>query len=469
MLLEEVLEWVRKQTAAQTALLLLPTPGGTEVDFALAVGQGAEELRGLRLRPDETVLDDLLQKRTVWRFYNESEPESHSRGVRRGFKGLQSGIGVPLPALPTSALVLVNRRQHEPFDENAIALLQTIAPLFTIAVYLHGLRQALEQHEREREWLRHLPEPLREEFSLQRVLQTIEPVLRAMAPVSGGLWLYNEERTRLLCTLHYGAPLLPAALDPATLPPDWYTTPSQLNTESGLVAKLLPLNLTGRPLGLLALGEHARGESLPRAIQEAAVAGASLPLLHEAKDFSPLLVPIALLIAHAMLHEQLARRSQQMASLYEFSHRIGEVRSLESGFALMANTALQLAPADHAVIYFAPDASTEPERLQPVCVSPPNETLLRYMPGVPYSLPGWVYAFNAPLDAPDLPHHPQNLKEPLPGDFQSALAVPLQRAEQVYGVLMLVSSAPREFTLAEVESLFTLANFGMLRLQTLES
>ena len=43
--------------------------------------------------------------------------------------------------------------------------------------------------------------------------------------------------------------------------------------------------------------------------------------------------------------------------------------------------------------------------------------------------------------------------------------MPLQLAEQAFGALLLLTTAPREFTLAEVEALFMLANFGALHLQ----
>jgi GAF domain-containing protein len=67
-----------------------------------------------------------------------------------------------------------------------------------------------------------------------------------------------------------------------------------------------------------------------------------------------------------------------------------------------------------------------------------------------------------------LAQHPQNLKEPLPGGFASALAAPLQVAERTLGAILLLTETPREFTLSEVELLFTLANTGALRLHTLE-
>ncbi|MEN3001044.1 MAG: GAF domain-containing protein [Armatimonadota bacterium] len=459
-LLDEVLEWTRKQTAAQTALLLLPAQ--QEIEFALVSGQGAEELRGLRLRPEETVLDELLQKRTPWRYYNAGEREQHSRGVRRGFKGLHSGIGIPLPGLSGGALVLVNQRQHEPFTDHDEALLLQIAPLFTIGVHLHALRQTLAGRERALEWLHHLAEPLSAEVSLQRVLQLVEPVLRATSPLTGGIWLYNEERTRLVCILRYGASLLPEVIEPATLPPDWQESPCTLATEQGLNAELFPLRLAGRPLGVLAIGIRSSGAS---GASEGQTPLANLPIpLHE------LIGHIALLIGHAMLHEQLACRAQYLTILYEFSLKLSEVCAVQEWLALLAENALRLVPADHCVIYFgSPASQSASQRLQPVCVKPPEDALLIHYPDAQYSLPGWVYAFNAPLAAIDLKHHPQNRKEPLPGAYQSALAVPLQAAEQAFGVILLLTKTAREFTLAEVEVLFMLANFGALRLQTLEN
>ncbi len=443
--LKSALEWLRKRAAACTALLVVPASGG--VDFALVSGQGEEELHGLRLRPEETVLDDLLQKRIPWRFYDEGEHEPHSRGLRRGFRGLHSGIGVPLPGLAGAALVLVNRRLHEPFTESDEALLTQIAPLFTLGLHLSQLRRTLERHELEREWLHRLPEQLGEEFSLQRVLEAVEPLLRAIAPLAGGIWLYNEEKTRLLCSLHYGLSLLAEELDPRTLPPDWQSRPTTLQGEQELEIELFPLVLAGRVLGLLAFGTRAEQPATP---------------LVDSSPGTGWLGHIALLVGHAMLYEQLARRAQHMTILYEVSLKLGEVSTIAEWLTLLTESALRLVPADRCVIYFADEKSA---RLLPAGVSPADELLLNHHPGVPYSLPGWVYAFNAPLAASDLQNHPQNCKEPLPGMFRSALTVPIQVAEQPLGVLMLLTLQPREFMLAEVEALFMLANFGAMRLQ----
>ncbi|MCS7066563.1 MAG: GAF domain-containing protein [Fimbriimonadales bacterium] len=476
-LLNDVLEWARKQTAAQTALLLLPAQGGQGVDFTLVTGQGAEELHGLRLRPEETVLDDLLQKRLPWRYHNEGEQEPHSRGVRRGFKGLRAGVGVPLPGLPGGALVMVNQRQHEPFRDEDETLLNQIAPLFTMGLHLHALKQMLERREHELEWLRQLLPQMGEELSLQRVLQVVEPVLRAVSPLVGGLWLYNEEHTHLFCTLRYGAPLLPEAIDPATLPQGWQEAASTISTEHGLNLELLPLRIAGRTLGALMMGVR-EGELVGTEDGESSFVPCPLPL-------ADLVGHIALLTGYALLHEQLARRAQHLATLYEFSLRLGEVRTIESWLELLAESARRLVPVDYCVIYFASgdgranqagregfvggSAEATVRRLQPVWVAPPEDTLLNHYPDAQYSLPGWVYAFNAPLAAPDLARHPQNLKEPLPGMFRSALAVPLQTAEQAFGVLTLLTTTPREFTLTEVEALFMLANFSALHLRTVEN
>lgn len=452
-LLKAVLEWLRKRAAARTALLILPAEAG--IDFALVSGQGEEELHGLRLRPEETVLDELLQKRQIWRFYDAGEHAPHARGLRRGFRGLHSGIGVPLPGLTGAALVLVNRRSHEPFTESEEALLIQLAPLFTLGLHLYQLRRALERHEREREWLHRLLGQLGEEFSLQRVLDAVEPLLRAIAPLAGGIWLYNEDKTRLLCILHYGLPLLAEELDPATLPPDWQSRPTTLQGNQEFAMELFPLMLAGRTLGLLAFGIRAESGA-----QHAVPF--SLPDSPLSKPASGWLGHIALLVGHAMLYEQLARRAQHMAILYEVSLKLGEVRTIAEWLTILTKSALRLVPADRCVIYFADE---EAARLLPAGVSPADELLLHHSPSVPYSLPGWVYAFNAPLAAPDLPNHPQNRKEPLPGMFQSALTVPIQVAEQPLGVLMLLTLQPREFMLAEVEALFMLANFGAMRLQ----
>jgi GAF domain-containing protein len=179
-----------------------------------------------------------------------------------------------------------------------------------------------------------------------------------------------------------------------------------------------------------------------------------------------LLGHIALTLSNALLYEQTAQRAQHMAKLYDLSLQLGETQSLREVLRLLCRTAHELIPHDYTVVYLP--SRREPNRLTPVYVEPLSETLLAHSPDAQYSLPGWVYAFNAPIAAPDLEQHPQNLKEPLPGGFASALAAPLQVAERTLGTILLLTTTPREFTLSEVELLFTLANTGALRLHTLE-
>ncbi|MFN3690411.1 MAG: GAF domain-containing protein, partial [Fimbriimonadales bacterium] len=259
-------------------------------------------------------------------------------------------------------------------------------------------------------------------------------------------WLYDESRRALLQAMHYGASPLPARIELETLPAGWTRAPVEV-VWADRRHRLYPLMLTEQPLGLLALALPADAPDTLEWIP-------------------PLLGHIALTLSNALLYEQTAQRAQHMAMLYDLSLQLGETHSLRAVLSLLCRTAHELIPHDYTVIYLP--SRREPDRLTPVYVEPLSETLLNHSPDAQYSLPGWVYAFNAPLAAPDLEHHPQNLKEPLPGGFASALAVPLQVAERTLGAMMLLSETPREFTLSEVELLFTLANTGALRLHALE-
>jgi hypothetical protein len=54
--IENALRWLLKATAAQVAILFLPDPSGEQVEFAYVAGERADELRGFRLRPSDSLI-----------------------------------------------------------------------------------------------------------------------------------------------------------------------------------------------------------------------------------------------------------------------------------------------------------------------------------------------------------------------------------------------------------------------------
>ncbi len=437
----EIVRGVREALCAQQAILLLPEPSGRWVDFACVVGEQADEIQGLRVRPEETLLEPVLVERIAWHSVHPS-PETRRLAPDLPNESLQSVFGVPLPSIPTSALVAVN--PAESHSETVFSVLQQVAPTLAVLVHLQSVRVQLQQRERALKWLRNLPSRLGGEISLPKVMEATERLLRKVSPLGGGLWLYDDDHTRLLCSVQHGALSLPEQIDPTTLPNGWKTQSSDWHHEAHRF-RLYPLSLGERTLGLIAL----------------AVSDESEPI-----DWvEPLTSPLALLIAHALLYEQVARKAQTMTALYELSLQMGEVNTLSEALELITQSARAVIPHDYCVIYLP--TRYRGDFLAPERVSPPSEVLMRHAPHAQYSLPGWVYAFNAPISAPDLANHPQNLKDPLPSGFSSALAVPIQVAERTLGTLLLLTVQPREFNLYEVELLFTLANTGALRLNSL--
>ncbi len=434
--IESALRWLAQQTQARQAMVLLPVPHKEQVEFAYIVGERAEELRGLRLRPHDTLLEPTLLRRELWSY---DAPLRHD-----AIGAVRTGLATPLPSIPQSALALLNR--PEPFSVAHRALLEQFAPPLELLARVQSLQAQLQQRERALKWLSRLPKRIGSDLSVQHALEAIESLMRKASPEGGGVWLYDENRKMLLQALQYGALPLPAQIDPATLPDAWRDEPFEADW-AGRTHYAYGLTLSEQPIGLLAL--------------------AAPPDAPDAYDWMPSLRgQIALTLSNALLYEQTAQRAQHMAQLYDLSQQLGETSSLREVLSLLCRTAHELIPHDHTVVYLP--SRREPDRLTPVYVEPMSETLARYSPDAQYSLPGWVYAFNAPVAAPDLAQHPQNLKEPLPGRFASALAVPLQVAERTLGTLLLLSATPREFTLSEVELAFTLANTGALRLHTLE-
>jgi hypothetical protein len=434
--IERALHWLLEATAARLAILFLPESQGEQVEFAYVAGAHADELRGFRLRPHDALIAPALLQRTIWQYHAETYQDPIGT--------IATGIAVPLPSLPVSALALLNR--DAPFEDAHLALLMHLVPTLELLVRLQCTQTHLEQRERALRWLSRLPKRLGADLSLQHALETIESLMRKVAPEGGGVWLYDENRRTLLLATQYGAQSLPEQIALDMLPSEWAHTPLE-TVWSARRYRAYPLTLAEQPLGWLALALPA---DAPDTLEW-------LP---------PLLGHISLTLSHALLYEQTAQRAHHMAKLYDLSLQLGETRSLREVLRLLCQTTHELIPHEHTVVYLP--SRREPERLMPIYVEPPAEVLRTHYPDAQYSLPGWVFAFNAPIAAPDLPQHPQNLKEPLPGGFASALAAPLQVAERTLGTILLLTTAPREFTLSEVELLFTLANTGALRLHTLE-
>ncbi len=435
---------MRYQTQAEIAFLLLPDPSGWWVDFAYVVGSRANQLQGLRLRPEETLLERTLTESLPWH-YQQPRPQASERiSLMKSGEGVFSGWAVPLPGLAGSALGILNTPTHH--DAAVLGLLQSLAPVLSLLVMTNQVRTEQAHSAQVLSWLAEIPSLLGDELSLQNSLQAIGTLLRGFAPLGGGIWLYDESRTALVCAHQYGIRFLEDTVYANQLPSCWQEEPCELTVQERL-CRLYPLRSRDCIWGFI-------GVVLP----------SENPLL---SNYVPMLIPhFSMLVAQAMLYEQTARRVQHMTTLFHFSLKLGEVRTPPEVLNLMAITAREIVPHDFSVVYF-PDPKSD-DLLMPLLVMPEHPALWNLFPPVRNSLPGWVYEFNAPLACRDLANDPRHQNAPLPNGFASALAVPLQVAERPLGVLVLLTTSPRDFTLLEVELLFTLANAGALRLHTLE-
>ncbi|MFQ3612045.1 MAG: hypothetical protein SNJ72_11190, partial [Fimbriimonadales bacterium] len=244
-----LLNWVREALRAQQTLLLLPEPSGLWVDFAYVSGENAEEIQGLRVRPDETLVEPVLIERMPWHSVATTF-EGRSLAPEIPADALQSIFAVPLPGVQMGALAVLNPSETAP--EAVFAVLQQVAPTLGVLVTLQATQIQLQQRERALKWLRNLPTRLGDEICLPKVMEATERLLRKVSSVGGGLWLYDEDRTRLLCSVQYGTPRLPEQVDPSALPSDWKASPVDISHD-GRLFRLYPLNLAERTLGFIAL------------------------------------------------------------------------------------------------------------------------------------------------------------------------------------------------------------------------
>lgn len=442
--IENLLNWLLERTGAETAFVVLPDPSGDWVDIAYTQGTSAESLQNLRLRPQETFLEATLTLGTEW-WYTAPQNPAHPISLRKPASGIHNGLAVPLPGILFSAVGLLNR--PEPFTEEELQILHSLAPALSLLVHGQDTYARMQIQSRLLDWLAQLPHQIGTDLSLQNALETITSVMRALGSAGGGIWLYNEERTVLLNATYFGVCPLPNTLLEVQLPPHWSHQICDLLHEGRTIA-LTPLKLsTQKVLGFVAL-------TLP--LQE--------PQLIE--WLTTIGGHFALIIHHAILYEQTARQAQQGNTLYALSLKLGETYTPLEVLNQVVLTARDLVPHDVAVVYL-PDPHNA-ARLIPTVVMPANDSLWHHFPHREYSLPGYVYTYATPVSTPELTENPHNRKEPLPSKFISALVVPLQVEDHCYGVLMLLTESPRDFSLSEVQLLFTLANTGALRWHDLQ-
>ncbi|MEO0249007.1 MAG: GAF domain-containing protein, partial [candidate division WOR-3 bacterium] len=440
---------------------ILPDETRQYADFTLVSGQGAEELWGLRLRAEEAVLEATLLHQTEWSYFDAQQVEPKLPGLRRGVAGLRSGCAVPLPGLPGSALVVVNRKGGLPFEADASLYLKTVALFLPFVLHIQTLQRRLERQDQERQLLQSASLLIGRELHLQSVLTNLLAILRDIEGFCGAVWFYNEEGNRLYPVDAYGIAthrqeIIPSGQWEAILAiPEVVSVPEeQIETLLGVELEvplrsllIAPLHsATDQKLGFLMVGSPR-----PDAYEE-----------REKRLLQAIAAQAALAVSNALLHEQVARQARESALLYEVSVRLGSLNQIQEVAQLLTQSALKLIVADHAVVYLE-----QWKRLIPLWIEPPHPALNAHAPHPTQSLPGWIYTFNAPLSVADLSTNPHNQKEPLPADFCSALGVPLQVADQVLGVLLLLTLEPRLFTLAETELLFTLGNTCALTLANL--
>ncbi|MCW5933689.1 MAG: GAF domain-containing protein [Fimbriimonadia bacterium] len=454
-LMQELVNTARRKSRAQTALLLLPDPSGRYVDFAVVAGRGADDLMGLRLRVEEIMLEETLLHHKDWSYYDASQNEDNYFGVRKGMAGLRSALAIPLPGLKGAALALVNHKEDAPFDPKTLIRLRAYAEYLPWLLHIRELQHRAKQNDLERQRLETMPQHIGNELSLQAVIRNAITLLREVEAFAGAIWLFNEERSRLFCAQHYGLDTPPAELNVEQYPlpwengaaridaSEWNTVFPQAADETLHSLLVAPLRRADKTLGLLIVGSPKSDAYSER----------------DERILTAIASQIGLALSHALLYEQIARRARNATALFELSQQLGAAQNEPEILSYIARAARRLIPCDHVAIYLP-----EEDHLRAAHAQPFHPDLNEYEPILRHSLPGWAYAFNAPIAAADLPSHAQNQLQPIPGGFQSALAVPLQVGDRALGVLIALSHEPRLFTLSEIELLFTIGNTGALSL-----
>ncbi len=274
-------------------------------------------------------------------------------------------------------------------------------------------------------------------------------------------WESRGEAAPLACTMYQAAerPVVQEVLltqEPAILTADHPDAPPLLQERGARSLLLVPMVVRGQTIGLV---ELERREARPFTPNDVRIAQA---LANQA----------ATAIQNARLYEEIRRFTEELEQRVEERTRelaqalqdlTAERDRLEALYRIASQVAssLDVGQVLHWTLETIAQATGASQGFILLVDSQTDTLVRRAAVGVPVHIPitglptrfrrgeglaGWVLAHNRPVRIPDLSTDPRWAPGPESQEQKSALAVPLEMAGEVLGVLLLLSTTPDYFT-----------------------
>ncbi len=475
-------------TGCASATVALLDESRETIEFAAAWGDDANEFAGSRVRASDTLAGNTARTgEPYWAFRPEAEPGKNDETV--SFVHSAAVVPIFLNGQPVGAVAALHKKNRLPFDGADLMALSTLAASASVVIGSQAVRAERAQNKRELDVLYEAVRNVSGALSAPDVLRVVvEQVAGQMESSAVTVWLLSDDRTHLSIAEDEGLTpdereiVLPAtnaagtagwvhALlrqtrpvflrftdsdgDEPTPPPipsgqnDFWTCESPFPAISARSGLACPIRS----------GDTVRGFVLVLSIQAPGVYQAT-----DAKLLAALASQSAVALENADLYEDATRREREAAALYDLSQTVTASLPLPHVLRDVGEVVLRLLDVDTFVL-FVHDPPSDKLRVHSERHAPPG---LRdqYAPLIGQGIPGWVMEFETPASVPDVTRDARNASAPLDGfGIASLIAAPLQIGTATIGVLCAMTSAPRAFTVAEMELAYTIANQAALALE----
>lgn len=424
------------------------------LSFAAVAGGEASEIVGLHIRGESSLAVSALRtgEPAVMSYFDGDIAAPGA--VRRAAVAVPFGVGKP-----TSGVLIALRFESE-FTQSDVDDLAGATDLIELAVRADEAAAARTKRERELALLHRCVTMVGRDQDVQVVLDSVLATLGTGIPHrSAALFLLNDESTHLFIA--------------ADINLDAETRDVQLAADAGFAAGL---PASGEPLIVGDLADHPELHTLSqsgtnRSALLAPIVGNEGPIgllavlssdpaaydNHDAGLLSAVATTAAAAISSARLYEEVSRRAEETTTLYNLSQHIASMLQVDPILERVATSAGSLLESDMLVVFLY---DRREQRLVPrIGVGLDEGRLARYRPRIGEGIPGWVYEWMTPAAISDMAADSRERLAPMDlPDITSCLCVPLGTGEEMLGVVLAASSRRREYRVAEMELLYTIAN-----------
>jgi GAF domain-containing protein len=449
-LLEMIAAEARLTTSAESVAIAFRVDGGEWLDIVAAAGEDPRTLAGMQIRAESSLAERVLRTgRTTVHFTGDSQAET---------VGARSACAAPIRhgGGTIGALFALNKACGEPFAGADVETIEAMAACAGLAVRLDEAARLAARKTSDAEALLTAARAIGDSLSLPDILSAaLEALSRRLPHRAAAIYLLNDEHSHLFIAadrnlsadereaqLAAESPAVARALSSSdAVVIDDIATQPEMEDLAALprVRSVIAAPIPGRegPLGLLAISSLQPGAY---SNEEAAVAMA-------------VAAHAGMAIQNAFHYEEAIRRSQEASALHDHSQRMSESLDLGHVCEATAESVRDSLDADQAIVLLRQGASLVHAASRGLGEEEKRKLRFRIGQGVP----GWVCQWLTPAAVADLEADSRNRLAPIPG-VRSAIVVPIGAGFEALGVALATSRRRRLFTVAEMESLYTLAN-----------